>query len=202
MWLERKRIEPAAEAELENGLDLVSSLGQVGIESGLEPQEMFLSIVFSPGGDEESLSRTDILIGDGTRLAEWRVESLRSLFRGSRQPPPDAEMEHYPEAYVPFFYRVEYNVFRYCRTMEQSPTDGELLEIYSKMRRQPDGRSLGRVHDVIWQSAALVLGLRPWSEAEYTAVFGQLARSARHFRMGPGSRNYMTYVQAHVGGEA
>lgn len=69
------------------------------------------------------------------------------------------------------------------------------------MRRRPDGKSLGPLHDVVWQSAALVLGLRPWSEAEYAAVFGQLARSARHFRMGPSSRNYFEYVRTKVGQE-
>jgi hypothetical protein len=129
------------------------------------------------------------------------VESLRPLFRGSLQPPPDAEMAQYPEQYVPFFHRVEYNVYRYCRTMELVPSDSEFLELYSQMRRRPDGRSLGPLHDVIWQSAALVLGLLPWSEAEYSAVFGQLARSARHFKLSLSSRNYIACVRQTIGRE-
>jgi hypothetical protein len=64
------------------------------------------------------------------------------------------------------------------------------LETYTQMRRRPNGKSLGPLHDVVWQSAALVLGLSVWSEAEYTAVFGQLARSTRHLRLFPSSRNY------------
>ncbi len=129
------------------------------------------------------------------------VESLRPLFRGSRQPPPDSEMAHYPAMYVPFFYRIEYNVYRYCRTMDLQPSDNEFVEIYSQMRRRPDGKSMGPLHDVMWQSAALILGLRPWSESEYTAVFGQLACSARHFKLSLSSSNYMEHVRRTIGGE-
>ena len=104
-------------------------------------------------------------------------------------------MSRYPSAYVPFFYRVEYNVFRFCRTAGMNPTDNEFLEIYSEMRRRPDGKSLGPLHDTVWQSTALVLGLRPWSEAEYLSVFGQLVRSTRRFKMGASSRFYISYVR-------
>jgi hypothetical protein len=208
MWFWKKkqdgadpRKEDAADREMGTGFDLVESLKQAAAEGGLEPDELFLSILFTPEKEGPAEERSNILLGNGVQLAEWRVESLRSLFRGDRQPPPDGEMEHYPEAYVPFFYRVEYNVYRYCRTMELRPTDGEFLEIYSQMRRRPDGKSMGPLHNVIWRSAALILGLRPWSEAEYTAVFGQLARSARHFRMGPSSRNYIEYLRTTVGRE-
>lgn len=156
--------------------------------------------MFGPGEDEKDRpDRSEILLGNGQQIVEWRVESFRPFFRGNRQPPSDSEMEHYPEQYVPFFHRIEYNVFRYCRTMNLHPTDGEFLGIYSQMRRRPDGKSMGRLHDVIWQSAALALGLRPWSEAEYTAIFGQLTRSTRHFKMGLSSRNYIGYVSQTLG---
>lgn len=191
----KKKTTDDANAQVEGDFDLVPSLAEVGKDGGLKPWEMFLSIVYSPGNETDRPNRKDIIIGDGSKLAGWQVDSLQALFRGNRQPPPDSEMEYYPEAYVAFFYRIEYNVYRYCRTMGLNPTDEEFLDIYSQMRRQPDGRSKGPLHDIVWQSAALVLGLRPWSEAEYTAVFGQLVRSARHFRMGPSSRNYIEYVR-------
>ena len=81
-----------------------------------------------------------------------------------------------------------------CSVTDMQPRDDEFLEIYTQMRRRPDGKSLGPLHDVIWQSAALVLGQSPWSEEEYTAVFGQMARSARHFRLFPSSRNYFEHI--------
>lgn len=181
--------------------DLVASLQQAADKAGLKPEELFLSILFAPGDKSHVGSRSDILLGDGRQLLEWRVEALRPLFRGDRQPPPDSEMAHYPEQYVPFFHRVEYNVYRYCRTMNLQPSDAEFLELYSQLRRRPDGKSLGPLHDMIWQSAALVLGLMPWSEAEFTAVFGQLARSARHFKLSLSSRNYIDYVRHTIGNE-
>jgi len=201
-WKKRSKTKnERMEGASETGFDLVESLQQAADRGGLKPDDLFLRILFSSGEEAHREDRADVLLGKGDRLAEWRVESLRALFRGDRQPPPDSEMAHYPEAYIPFFYRVEYNVYQYCLTMELSPTDADLLEIYSQMRRRPDGKSLGPLHDVVWQSAALVLGMRPWSEAEYAAVFGQLARSARHFRMGPTSRNYFAYVRRTVGRE-
>ena len=206
MWFWKRRQKGKAQhqanarADREAGadFDLVDSLQRAASAGGLGPEELFLSILFEPEGTPVAKDRCNVLVGDGQRITDWQVDSLRSLFRGDRQPPPDSEMERYPEQYVPFFYRVEYNVFRYCRTMDLNPVDGEFLDVYSQMRRRPDGRSTGDLHDVVWQSAALVLGLRPWSEAEYTAVFGQLARSARHFKIGPVSRNYIAYIRGEM----
>ncbi len=107
-------------------------------------------------------------------------------------------MAHYPPNSVMFFYGIEHKVLLFC-ALTHHPLDAEFIEIYAQMRRRPDGKSLGPLHDVIWQSAAVVLGLRPWSAAEYTAVFGQLCRSARHFHIGPSSRNYLEYLQQTIG---
>jgi hypothetical protein len=204
MWFWKKKREKAAtgnsaagRADRETGLeyDLTESLRKAATKGGLRPGDISLSIMFDGRGKPTTVDRSVVFLGDGKKVAEWRVESLRSLFRGNRQPPPTARMERYPEQYVPFFHGIEYNVYRFCREMESAPVDNEFLDIYSQMRRRPDGRSLAQLHDVVWRSAALVLGLSPWSEAEYTAVFGQLARSARHFKMGGSSRNYIAYVR-------
>jgi hypothetical protein len=199
MWFWKKKEQGPVDPFAGGDFDLVESLRLAAEEKGLRQQELSLSLLFSPGAEADVPDRTELILGSGTKLTTWTVKSLRPLFRGSRQPPPDSEMARYPDQYVPFFYRVESNVFRYCRTLELEPADEEFLDIYSQMKRLPDGKSMGRLHDVIWQSAALILGLRPWSEAEYTAVFGQLTRSARHFKIGPTSRNYIGYVRQTVG---
>ena len=67
------------------------------------------------------------------------------------------------------------------------------------MRRRPDSKSTGIIHDVAWQAAAFALGLREWSEAEYVAVFAQLTRSVRTFSIGKDSRNYIEYLNGTVG---
>jgi hypothetical protein len=167
-------------------------------EGGVEVAELWLSIPVGEGDTTFRRTRHEIWVSDGVGTALWRVDALRPLFRGERQPPPDVAMARYPPAYVPFFAGIEHSVLLFCALTRQ-PTDAECLELYAQMRRRPDGRSLGPLHDVIWQSAAVALGLRPWSEAEYTAVLGQLARSARHFKIGPSSRNYIGYLQQTIG---
>ncbi len=64
-----------------------------------------------------------------------------------------------------------------------------MLEIYSNLRRRPDGRSLGFVHDYMWQAAVVMLGTRPLSQAEFEAILARLERSCRTFEQGPVSRN-------------
>jgi hypothetical protein len=74
-----------------------------------------------------------------------------------------------------------------------------MLEIYSTLRRRPDGRSLGLVHDYMWQAAAIVLGTLPLSQAEFEAILSRLERSCRTFRMSPGSRNYVATLESTLG---
>jgi hypothetical protein len=66
--------------------------------------------------------------------------------------------------------------------------------IYSMLRRRPDGRSLGAVHDFLWQVAALLLGTRRLSGAEFEALVGALERSTRKWAMRPVSRFYVAYL--------
>jgi hypothetical protein len=69
-------------------------------------------------------------------------------------------------------------------------------EIYATLRRRPDGKSLGAAHDFLWQVTAVLLGQYPISAAEYDAIFGQLARSTRHWAQAPVSRNYAAYLRS------
>jgi len=75
-------------------------------------------------------------------------------------------------------------------------TDQQTEEIYSMLRRRPDGRSLGVEHDFVWQVAALVLGSYEMSAAEFEALFRQLAKSARVRSQFPVSRNYAAYLRS------
>ncbi len=79
--------------------------------------------------------------------------------------------------------------------------DAELRDIYSALRRRPDGRSLGFVHDYIWQAAALILGTRPLSQAEFEAIMARMERSCRTFEQGPTSRNLVAALR-HTFGRA
>jgi tetratricopeptide (TPR) repeat protein len=136
--------------------------------------------------------REDIIVYDGRKGALWRVASLRELFRGNESPPPD--INRYPPEYATLFFSIEKQVLTACASAGDR-TDHECEEIYSNLRRRPDGRSLGPVHDAVWQVAALLLAMRPLSQAQFEAICGQLARTARHWKEGASSRNYIAYIR-------
>jgi hypothetical protein len=123
------------------------------------------------------------------------MDSLRALFRGDKQPPT---LGDYPEAYNDVFMLLDLHALEFSRVFGDR-RDAEMLEIYSNLRRRPDGKSLGPAHDYMWQAAALILGSRPLSQAEFEAIMGRLERSCRTFEMGPGSKNYVATIHGTLG---
>jgi hypothetical protein len=120
---------------------------------------------------------------------------LRALFRGDKQPPV---LGDYPEAYNECFLLLDLHVLEISKFFGDR-RDAEMREIYSALRRRPDGRSLGFVRDYMWQAAALVLGTRPLSQAEFEAIMARLERSCRTFEQSPTSRNYITALKTTLG---
>lgn len=178
--------------------DVIASLKELVSDKGLDASNLGLNIPLDESAGPAYQDRSDVVLYDGKQIAVWRVESLLDLFRGDSKPPPDSEMGHYPEQYTPFFYRVESHALSLCKAIH-FPTDAQFLELYTLMRRRPDAKSTGPLHDAVWQGAAYALGFQPFSEAEYTAVFAQLARSARRWKMGASSRNYIAYLRKTFG---
>jgi hypothetical protein len=72
-------------------------------------------------------------------------------------------------------------------------------EVYAALRRRPDGRSLGMVHDFLWQISALLPGRYALSQAEFEALIGALVRSTRKWSQRPVSRNYVDYLRRTFG---
>ncbi len=131
--------------------------------------------------------RNSVYLTDGKDFCFWETESLQALFRGDKQPP---ELGAYPVAYNDSFALLDLHVLEISNLFGDR-RDAEMKEIYSALRRRPDGRSLGFVHDYMWQAAALVLGTRPLSQAEFDAIMARLERSCRTFERGSSSRNYV-----------
>jgi len=175
-------------------VELEESLAAVVANSSLDWKGLRLDLPEQEDGGVVITLRNSISLTDGGNGGVWNVPSLRALFRGNRQAPQESEMEHHQAEYVDLFYCVEFGSSMILDT-DRDPTDDEFIELYSTMRRRPDGKSLGVLHDVVWQSACLALGMVKYSESEYGAVFGQLTRSVRHYRTGPSSRNYIGYLR-------
>ena len=120
------------------------------------------------------------------------VPSGRYLFRGDK--PAPAIPNEPPPAYLPLFFFIEQHVLTFCHGLGDK-TDGEFEEVYSNLRRRPDGKPASELHFFLWQVAAGLVGRRPVSAAEFEAIFGRLARSASTFRIGLVSRNYITVLR-------
>src|SRR6266567_549666 len=136
-----------------------------------------------------------ISLSDGNGDWSWETNSLRALFRGDRQPPV---LGDHPEAYGECFILLDLHALEISKFFGDR-RDAEMREIYSTLRWRPDGRSLGFVHDYLWQAAAWVLGTRPLSQAEFEAIMGRLERSCRTFERGPTSRNYALMLHSTYG---
>ncbi len=157
-------------------------------DSGLDPSRLHVLFRFPDGGTH---AREELFLTAGGSPIIWRVPSLRALLRGSRLPPSLAE---YPPEYVPSLAVIELHLLDYARTIH-APLDGDVEEVYGVLRRRPDGKSLGPLHDSLWQAAALMLGLHPTSQAEFDAILSRLAGSARRLKTAPGSRSYVAFLE-------
>ena len=188
---------PASDDSAQPALELAPSLGELVRSAGLNPYR--LTVAFETDGNRHIriAAKQSIAVSDGHKIATWAVPSLHELFRGSRMPP--ADIDHYPPEYCPHFFFVENQVLTLSDAMGDR-TDQELEEIYSALRRRPDGRSLGVAHDFIWQVAALLLGRHVLSASEFEALLGALARSTRKWGLRPVSRNYIGYLRNTFGG--
>lgn len=143
------------------------------------------------------MDRQLIFLSTGDQICKWEVDSLRVLFRGDRKPPT---LGDYPEDYQDSFMILDLHALEISEVFGDR-RDDEMREIYSVLRRRPDGKSLGFVHDYMWQAAAIVLGTRPLSQAEFEAILARLERSCRTFSLGPGSRNYVETLRQTLGHE-
>jgi hypothetical protein len=181
-----------------SAVDLFPTLRALVESEGLKPDPLTIAFESDDQGKLRVQDKHSVYISNGTKAACWEVPSLQALFRGDRKPPPD--MDHYPEAYTPHFILLEGHVLALCDAMGDR-TDQEMEEIYSMLRRRPDGRSLGFTHDFMWQGAALLLGTRALSALEFEALMGALERSTRKWGLRPISRNYVAYLHRSFEGE-
>jgi hypothetical protein len=172
---------------------LVPSLRDLVAVTGLNSAELSVAFEADGQGHIRVMDRHFITVSDGERLTPWSVASLRELFRGNRQPPPG--IDHYPEEYCGHFFFIEKHLLTACSALGDR-TDQEMEELYSTLRRRPDGRSLGQLHDFLWQVCALLLGKHELSSAEFEAITGQLERSVRKWALRPVSRNYVDFLRS------
>jgi len=170
-------------------------------EPPFDPKKLLhVAIRVKDPGEEKRLqpapfNRSELWLNDGQNNWNWNTLSIRGLFRGDKVPPV---LGSHPEAYNDAFLLMDLHVLEISRAFGDL-RDAELLEIFSALRRRPDGRSLSFTHDYLWQAAALILATRPLSQLEFEAIMARLERSARTFEMGPSSRNLVASLHQTLG---
>ncbi|MBQ9366420.1 MAG: hypothetical protein IJT83_01465 [Victivallales bacterium] len=140
---------------------------------------------------DELPDRTQIQVIKGedvNTVVTLTVPSLRALFRGNANPgeivsAPDARCQWIIELFETNWIEMVDN------DIVDVPRDCEMLDYYTALRRRPDGRSLGRMHDLLWQIWCFLAANYEISVGEYTSVMARLGRSARTFQMGVSSTN-------------
>jgi tetratricopeptide (TPR) repeat protein len=172
--------------------DPVPSLAALVTAHGLNPRKLKVAFEADTRGNIRVCQKHSIPLTDSGRIVHWEVPALAGLFRGHGIPPND--IDRYPPEYCPHFFLIEKHFLTMC-DRSRDRTDQEMEEIYSALRRRPDGRSLGEVHDFMWQAAALLLGSHAVSAAEHNAIFDTLGRSTRKWGLRPVSRNYIGYLR-------
>jgi hypothetical protein len=179
-----------------SAIDLHPSLLEVVEKEGLNSQD--LNVGFQVRLKEGILDHHHVFVISEQKAALWFVPSLRDLFRGDRIPPSFADGPD--NDYAPLFLLVEVHAIEFC-AQAGNKTDAEFEEAYNNLRRRPDGKPLSQLQDYLWQAAALLAGRHPISAAEFDAIFGRLARSARTLRDGYSSRNYIDVLQRMAAGD-
>jgi hypothetical protein len=173
--------------------NFVPSLLEALKTSGMPGKKIQVGLEVTEAGKVHIPDRHRLLIAEGKAACAWDAPDLRELFRGDKKPPIMGDYP--PPEYDPFFAFIEMHMITVCNALGDK-TDQEFLELYSAMRRRPDGRSLGVVHDFLWQVCALLLAMQPLSALEYEAIMGRLVRSARTFSRGLVSRNYIPSLRS------
>lgn len=174
-------------------VDLHPSLNEVIVANGMSPDELRVAVTYPIEGKTlppDAIPVLDLL--NPAKAVFWSVPSIRTLFRGDVVPPPMTDEP--PKEYIQIFLFIELHVIEFCGAFGDK-TDGEFEEAYSNLRRRPDGKSLSPLHAYLRQVGAVVTGRWPLSSPEFEAIFGRLTRSARTFRMGVVSRNYIAALR-------
>jgi hypothetical protein len=112
--------------------------------AGRDVKRLTVGLLADKQGHIRVEDRHAVPLTNGEEIVLWHVPTLRELFRGNRAPPPD--MDRYPPEYTPLFYFIETHFLTLCDARGDR-TDQEMEEIYSMLRRRPEGRSLGASHD-------------------------------------------------------
>jgi hypothetical protein len=171
--------------------EALNRLGELGIDSPLGEQDLFVEIVRDETGGIVPAGR-EVMVAADEIEARVALRSITELFSGRKMPP---SFRHGPTGeYVGFFAFIESTVLDYCEANGRIEYDEEILRLYALLRRRPDGTDDSPLFSYMQAAVRLYMSIHEVSRDEFDAVCRRLTQSARTFRMGPTSKNYCIEV--------
>ena len=172
--------------------NIFPELAELIAKEGLTADQLTIALPAQEDNQPEvEFQRNEILLYDGTKACIWKVASFKTLYRGDKEPP--ADLMQCPPEYAPLLIGIEFSALSACQ-LSREHTDDEFIATYAAMLNDPDGKDLGLLHRMIWQSAALAMGLQPYSQQEFIGVLTSLGKFANTFRKDAVSCNYVRYL--------
>lgn len=129
-----------------------------------------------------------VALTDGTQSASAQLSPTRASFRGSAAPTLASAP---PPEYEPVSLFIERNLCQLVRASAHPLYDAEWQYAFGETARRPDSRDGAPLLEWTRAVGRLLVSVRETSAAEFEAIFRRLERSARTFRMGPTSTNYV-----------
>ena len=195
-WLDKFKTQNGKHTSFFKEEEYLPSLLAAIKSAGLDPGKVNVGFPVEKDRLLPIQDRHQVLLNDDKSFCRWQAPKLTELFRGNR--PAPVLGDHPGDEHTPVFSFIEMPLLKLGKILGD-PTDQQMEEVYATLRRRPDGRSLGFLHDALWQVCALLLAMRPLSQAEFEAYINRLERSTRHMQIGPVSRNYLGVLRQTLG---
>ena len=165
--------------------DLFLQLQDAGIKYDIREDIPWVEVPASARGNPPG---DFVGITDGRESAPVHLKRATELFAGNETPP--SFLEGPTPEYEAFFMMMEMAALDWCDASGEVPTDFQFELAYNELRRSPDGPGRSALFPWLNVAARLYMSLVDTSRAEYDAVLRRLAKSARTWSKGPGSRDY------------
>lgn len=177
--------------------EVVRTLSEAGFDVSLAKHLLGVVVEADESRRPKAVADEVMVAGGGAKEPRLvRLRAIPELFAGDARP-PDFSLGPAP-AYQMFFILIERTVAGFCHVTRRMETDEELDRLCRRLVRRPGGTDRNPLFSYVQAAFRLCMSLRDVSHAEFDAVATRLAKSARTFRMGPLTTNYVATLTGTV----
>jgi|GEM_PF-6991903 len=129
---------------------------------------------------------------DDTKYDGFEFPSIRDLFRECEMPEKTEDSLFWFD-FSATSSRILLNAI--SLDLIPMPTDDEMADIFSALRRRPDGKPISLAHILVWKAAVCHLLVYRCSKELFEAVCHDFEKFAKQFNEGNGSCNFILYAE-------